>query len=100
MAVIMTLNSKYPLSTVKKSVFTARTIIGSVIKNGHFNECRIAAVQQVNDDGTVDVAIPPDSVLTHVTCICRVSAGDSVTLFCPKGDLSGAAVLYKNGINR
>lgn len=78
-------------------------IVDSEIKNAGITTYISAIVQKINDDGTVDVYLPPDkdNLITGIFNRCgeMLFVGDSVEIATKNGSLSNAWVFVKHGTN-
>ncbi len=78
-------------------------IVKDEIKRSGFPTYRAAIVQKVNEDGTVDVYLPPDkeNLVTRVLNKCseKLSVGDSVEITTKNGSLTNAWVAIKHETN-
>ena len=78
-------------------------IVDSEIKNAGITTYISAIVQKINDDGTVDVYLPPDkdNLITGIFNRCgeMLFVGDSVEIATKNGSLSNAWLFVKHGTN-
>ena len=97
------LGNKYRTRDLESLRDVIKDIAKDEIKKNGFPTYRAAIVQKVNDDGTVDVYLPPnrDILLTNVLNKCgeALYVGDSVEIETKSGSLTNSWVALKHGTN-